>query len=863
MKRWDLGRVFGALFVFVVVLAMYVRTMAASVSFWDCGEFIACAHILGIPHPPGAPLYGLLGRLFSLLPVFETVARRVNFLSALSGALAAGVLFLVVERVARGWYGEGFGIRGRLLGIAGGITAGLWMAFSDTYWSNTIEAEVYAPAMFILVLAMWLSLRWQEVRWWRGGDHMLLLVMYVLFLGIGMHLTAFLVAPALFLLVVLTDRQWLRDWRFWLVSAALGVVIASMAEPFMLMLGLAMVASFLGMKVGFGGKRRRNLLWWFLGLELPVICLFWTGRVEFSWMWFILIQGWLLALWIFQWRSKGREESRRRWQFCFWLTLVALLGFSLQTFIPLRSMLDPAIDENNPDNWARFMGYLNREQYGNKSMLELMFHRKGSWASQFGVHQRMGLWGFLRQGWLPRTWWPLVVGMGLLGMVMGWFRERRRWLYLMVSMVICSVGIVLWMNFSDGSRGMQLEVRDRDYFFTPTYLLFSMWMGLGVSGLLWLVLRRIRGILGGALFWTLLVLLLISPVWSLAYNYHRHDRSGNWIAHDYGYNLLNSCDRGGILFTNGDNDTFPLWYMQQVEEVRKDVRVVNLSLLNTGWYIKQLKDMEPKVPMNLSHDQIDRLMAVRLKNGTVVRIQDQMIQEIIKANNWELPIFFAVTVPQDNRMVVEDHLQMEAMVYRVVPEKAAGALDIAQTRKNLWEVYRYRGMADSSVYHSQNTRRLLLNLSSAFLSLASEYNRMGQTEEVLAQLQKATQVLSGDWRAHAFLADTYIQLEDYSAAQEELMKALRYNPEFYVLHRMMGSVLFLTGNVNQARDHYEKALQLNPGSRPVVLELAGVYRSMGSMERARDLVTHWLTRNPDDSAAQRILHGLVGPERGG
>ena len=367
----DRGRIVNrvlALFVFVVVLVVYVRTMAASVSFWDCGEFIACAHILGIPHPPGAPLHGLLGRLFSLLPLFGTVARRLNFLSALTGALSAGMLYLVTERVARGWFGEGLGWRGRLLGMVGGVTAGMFMAFSDTYWSNAIEAEVYAPAMFLMVLAIWLALRWQEVRGERGGDQMLLVLVYVLFLGIGVHQTAFLVYfPLLWLFVVLVDRERLSDWRYWLVAFPLGIVVVfSLAKPFMWVGGALLVISFMGMEVG--GK-----------------------------------------------------DHRRRWRFCFWFVLLALAGYTLQAFIPLRSLLDPAIDENNPDSWERFMAYLERKQYGQTSMLEGMFHRKGSWLSQFGVHRRMGYWGFFRQGWAPVNWWPLVVGVGLLGMVVGWF----------------------------------------------------------------------------------------------------------------------------------------------------------------------------------------------------------------------------------------------------------------------------------------------------------------------------------------------------------------------------------------------------------------------------------------------------------
>ncbi|KPL18709.1 MAG: hypothetical protein AMJ92_06895, partial [candidate division Zixibacteria bacterium SM23_81] len=332
---------------------------------------------------------------------------------------------------------------------------------------------------------------------------------------------------------------------------------------------------------------------------------------------------------------------------------------------------------------------------------------------------------------------------------------------------------------------------------------------------------------------------------------------------DYGYNILNSCDQNGILFTNGDNDTFPLWFLQEVEGVRKDVRVVNLSLLNTSWYIKQLKDMEPKVPMELSHYQIDRLIPVRLKNGTILRVQDQMIQEIITANNWERPIYFAVTVPPGNRPPLSGYLHMEAMVYRVTPEKKPDLVNIAKTRENLWEVYRYRGMADTTMYHSENTRRLLHNLSSAFISLADAYNRRGQREEAMLQLQRAVEVLTGDWRPYAFMADLYVRSGDYRSAERELRKGISHNPEFFMLHHMLGSVYHLLSEGGQALVHYEKAYQLNSDSRPVVLELAELYESQGNTARAKDLLSHWLSRHPSDTTAARMLLGWSGPQRGG
>ena len=300
-----------------------------------------------------------------------------------------------------------------------------------------------------------------------------------------------------------------------------------------------------------------------------------------------------------------------------------------------------------------------------------------------------------------------------------------------------------------------------------------------------------------------------------------------------------------------------------MEGVRRDVRVVNLSLLNTSWYIKQLRDMEPKVPMEFSHYQIDRLMPVRLKNGTVLRIQDRMIQEIIKANNWERPVYFAVTVPPGNRPSLSGYLHMEAMVYRLTPEKEADLVNIAKTRENLWEIYRYRGMGDTTMYHSENTRRLLHNLSSAFISLADAYNRQGQREEAMAQLQRAAEVLTGDWRPHAFMADLFVRSGDYRAAERELRKGIGYNPEFSMLHHMLGSVYHLLSETSQALVHYEKAYQLNSDSRPVVLELAELYESQGNIKRAKDLLSRWLSRHPSDTTAVRMLRGWSGPQGGG
>ena len=812
-ERWISRAV--ALGVFLTVLVVYIRTMAVSVSFWDCGEFIACAHILGIPHPPGAPLYGMLGRLFSILPVFGSVAQRVNFLSAMTGALAAGMLCLVVEKVSRSWFSNGLGWQGRLLGLIGGAAAGMWMAFSDTYWSNTVESEVYGPSTFLMVMAIWLSLKWREAHERGQGDRLLLLLVYIMFLGIAVHLTIFMISPAVFLFIVLNDRERLQDWRFWLAAVAMSLVVVSLGEPFMAAMVIALIVTFLGM-------------------------------------------------------SSGTEPNRRRWRFCFWMILLACLGYTIQAFIPIRSMLDPVIDENNPDSWSRFMAYLERKQYGQTSMLEGMFRRKGSWANQFGVHPRMGYWGFFRQGWAPVSWWPLVVGIGLAGIVIGWFRERRRWIYLMVLLVLCTLVIILWMNFSDGTRGVQLEVRDRDYFFTPTYMAFSLWMGLGVSGVLWLILRRLKGAAGKALFWLLAAAMLAAPFGTMAYNYHRHDRSRNWIARDYAYNLLGSCQPDAIIFTNGDNDTFPLWYLQEVEGIRKDVRVVNLSLLNTGWYIKQLHNMEPRVPTGYTDVQADALLPIRwpedkevdlggftlpLKSGQILRVQDRAALNIIRTNRWQRPIYFAITVSPDNKLGLDEHLKMESMALRLVQETGSNMIDLERSRALIMDHHLFRGLNDERIYKDENTIKLLTNYAATFAAVGQAFSNRGEHDQARLVLEKAIEMLYPFWGIHQVLTRVYDDLGRVDQAIETGKRAVEMAAEQDrpMVYSNLLPVFQKHDRLDDLLAFVENRLMKDPDEFSAYWALFRIHHSTGNIQQAAGALERWLSIHPEDNRTREFL----------
>jgi len=350
-----------------------------------------------------------------------------------------------------------------------------------------------------------------------------------------------------------------------------------------------------------------------------------------------------------------------------------------------------------------------------------------------------------------------------------WFKADWRVAVLLTTLVLTtSIALVFYMNFADGTRiegaeyrnwkkqsvqalqqGYQLpkpdpvhrEVRIRDYFYTTGFTFFGMWIGLAVAALLHLLYSGSNGTTRKTLGSVAAVLAAISPIIPLTFNYGLNNRTQDWIPYDYAYNLLNSCEKDGLLFTNGDNDTFPLWFLQEAEGVRRDVRIVNLSLVNTQWYIKQLKKLEPKVPISFSERQIDGLQPMlnpvespdqaihEMKDAgitvivptrdqkRVLYVQNMMVLNIVEANAWEKPIYFSVTVSQDNLMGLQPFLLQEGMVYRVTPEHVAREemMNFDRTRFLLDKVYQFRNLGDNSTPLSETARKLMNNYAQAFI----------------------------------------------------------------------------------------------------------------------------------------------------
>lgn len=730
------------LLVAVAALSVYVVTLAPSVSFWDSGEFIAASHILGVPHPPGTPLYVLIGRIFSAA-VGGTVPIRVNLLSAIPGALAVLFLYLSLLSVGRPMLPRNRDRTDRALLRVGAAAGSLLAAFGATCWTNAIEAEVYALSLFVITFCLWILLRWQE----RGDDATdrtpILLVSYVLALSIGVHLGTYLALPAFTLFLFAVDRNIFRDSRL-------------------------------------------------IGLVL-----FFT-----------------------------------------------LLGLTVHFFLPIRSHLNPAIDEANPETRQAFMDFMLRKQYKPNNPLV----RQADWAFQFRMY-----WGYFRD-----QYGAVIPLLGVAGMAFHFRRARKTFPLYAVLFLITSFFLIFYMNFTDH------EVRDRDYFFAPSFFLWGGWAGLGGAFLIrWLLGKGKRfGLPEKPVLLVLSLLLLAVPVSVAARHWHTHDRRGNLIAHDYAHNILTALGRDAILFTNGDNDTFPLWYIQEVEGFRKDVRVVNLALLNTAWYIWQLKHLDPKVPFGYTDREIEDLRPYRTREGEIVYVKDLAIRELVNENAWKRPIYFAVTIADLMGLDEQKRLGLEGLVFRLSEEEREQLVDVAKCEENLWSVYRYRGILDESgdldekISRNANQKKLISNYSVAFSRLAVQQRNDGNYEEAIRAMEVAGNITPGYRVYEALMGPLYVEAERFDDAESLFVRQRRLEPDSLPPLMSLAYLAEKRGDSADAERFYRSGVEIAPESQESHMRLCRFLIERGKYEEAREVLVRWLKIRPGDRSAVEQLTEL-------
>ena len=856
--------------VFGYAFVLYVLTVAPTASFWDAGEFIAIAHGLQVSHPPGAPFYMLVGRLFAMVVPGPHVSLAVNMVSVLASAITVLFTYWIIVRLVREWQGSAKDPTPsqRICAVAGGVIGACAFAVSDSFWFNAVEAEVYGMSMLFTAGVVLLIMRWsdharREESALRGGQHpfglranrYLVLVAYLFGLAIGVHLLSLLALffIALIFFFVEYDRpEWTQkgrpDWRSPQRWAGIwgALVIASGAF-------LVIYPGIIQKLPAWAGKTGSPLL-----VLLGVVAVV-TFAVYFS-------------------HKRGMQIANLA-SLCL---LMVLIGYSTYALIFIRSASNPPIDENDPETAEAIVSYLAREQYGETPLLTgpafndrtgevdgritKNFPRRYSpmpqhWRryAQYDsdldfflkyqvrhMYVRYFLWNFMGresdvEGSRAITGLPFLDGsyehyfqtpserasrngyfalpllLGLLGMLYHFTQDWRRAFSVLILFLLTGLGIIVYLNQTP------MQPRERDYSYVASFFAFSLWIGIGATGLLQLLseaMERARPRMRQAMLGGCCALLFVAaPGWMMLENYDDHDRSGRYAAPEYAYNMLMSMEEDAIVFTNGDNDTFPLWYAQEVEGVRRDVRVVNLSLLNTPWYVRQLKNQasreSPPLPISLGESLIGDLSMVAWNPQTValpvdkeaLRASSEVFTgqsnvdqfespmtwtlqgrpygahpstgdpvhvlhgadvaalDILRTNanqGWKRPVYFAVTVSPDGRLDLDNYLQLEGQAYRVVPlrhEERMGRVEPTLTPERLRQ-FKFTNLSDPDVYYDSNIRRMVDNYRNVFAQSATGLIEAGRSDEAVALLdtimeQVPFETIPGDLGSFVFMARAY------------------------------------------------------------------------------------------------------------
>ncbi|MDG1476607.1 MAG: DUF2723 domain-containing protein [Vicingaceae bacterium] len=933
--------------IWLIASFVYVSTIESTASFWDCGEFIATAYNLEVGHPPGAPLFMLVGRFFTMFGSGELAGYSINVLSALSSSFTILFLFwsitMIVKKLA---IKSGEINESKMIAIFGAAVVGaLAYTFSDSFWFSAVEGEVYAMSSLFTALVFWAILKWESVASERHSTRWIVFIAYLMGLSIGVHLLNLLAIPAMVFLYYFKTRE--LNFKNFMIAGGFSVLVLGAVQfgiiPGTVSLGAKFELFFVN-SLGMG---------------------FHSGLLAFI---FLLVVGLGAGLYFTQ------KNGKVVWNTIILCTTVILIGYSTYAVIMVRSAANPPMDENNPENAFSLLSYLNRDQYGAAPFLSGQFYntpldarepyKEGKpvyyqnketgkyeetnagektkpnydsktsgflprmWSSQahhknhyemwsggikgknkrasngetikvptFGenlsflfnyqwghLYWRYFMWNFAgrqndvqstvpsditngnwmtgispidamrlgNQDKLPLSmtnnpghnkYYLLPFLLGLIGLVYQFYKDPKDWLVL--GLLFFFTGMMI--NFYTNPPSPQ--PRERDYAYVGSFYVFAIWIAVGVYALYEILSKKMPKTISAV--GVSITCLLLVPTVMANQNWDDHNRNGVYTASDFAKNYLNSCAPNSILFTNGDNDTFPLWYVQEVLRYRTDVRVVNLSLLNTDWYIEQMRrkaweadgipqrlpeskirqgtndylpiyerpevkgfrdvdemiafiaDDTPKskVGVGQGRKQVDYFptknfkltvdRATVIENGTVskeneprildavewtvnksyIMKNDLIILDILAANDWKRPVYFAITTGADSYLGLTEYFQLEGLAYRLVPFKAksydgqTGEVNAEIMYENLMTEFKWGGMRESDLYMNENNRRMCMNFRNNFARLSTEFIRTGQKEKAVEVLDECLEAIPERNIPYDYfmlsIAENYYRLEEY------------------------------------------------------------------------------------------------------
>lgn len=889
---------------FFIAATVYTQTMESTTSLWDCGEFISSAYKQQVVHPPGAAMFLMIGRLFTLLAGGNTdiVALSMNFMSAICTGLAILFLFWITTHLARralvGYSTDDLPKSQAITILGAGIIAALSATFADSIWFSAVEGEVYAMSLTFTALVFWVMMKWDEHADEPYADRWLLLLAFVVGVSIFVHWLNLLCIPAMSFIYYF--RRYTATWRGIILTFLTSIVILWFIYDFVIVRLVDIAASIEMVMVNDFG--------------LP----FNSGVVLF-----ILLLGGGLALGI----NYAHKKTKVTLYNALTGIVLILIGYSAIATTVIRSNAEPNIDMNSPRDIVSLSAYLKREQYGSRPFLtgyyytaepsdvvelgkkyarvgdryevvgskidytyagkEILFpriwdssHRADyeRWLNKKGepnfadnisfffryqighMYFRYLFWNFVgrqndEQGmgdskdgnWLSginfldsfrlgpqsnlpddiknhparNTYFFLPFLLGLFGLVFHFFNDKRRAVVVFLLFFFCGIAIIIQGN------SPPVEPRERDYIFAGSFLAFTIWIGLGVVGL-YDVLRE-KADKNVLIAYLLPAACLLAPFLMGFYGWDDHDRSGRFAARDFAANYLNSCAPNSIIFTQGDNDTYPLWYAQEVEGIRRDVRVVNLSLLGVDWYIEQLRrkvndadpvpmtmkpehvrgtrrdvvyymgdEKSPEAPMELRDmmsfiaddkrslaptkdqinyfpskslrftvnkekllasgaiapedmDKVEPVMEWNIGKKNALYKNDLMVLDIIAANNWEKPIYFAISVAPSSYLGLEKYFQLEGLAYRLVPVSAiadgkrgpgsTGRVNPDIMYNNLMHRFKFGRINNPDVHVDADLQRMVFNFRNNYGRLAESLILRGDKQRAVEVLDRSLELM--------------------------------------------------------------------------------------------------------------------------
>lgn len=870
---------------------VYLRTVAPTLSFWDCGEFISSCFTLAVPHPPGMPLFIFMGKVWlmvvgifaAVLPISREVSWHMNLLGISFSLLSTAIVFRMVLKILRLWRQDVNQVTALIVASA----TALLVSFSFTFWENALETEVYSAATFFFLLINFLVLNWYEsVRNGSPKNRYILLSFYLIFLFTGIQLMPFLIFIPLYLFIILVERRYLKDWLFILLGIFQLLLFAVM---FIIPINVpTVIITALPVAIGLGlilNNPRRYPNWKFFLAGVFLVVLAVTTEI------YLPVRGKVLTR---LYQDRGAQEQY-------------LAGKNVA----------PRINENDPGrSWADFDMVLHRAQYGpqrlfpRKTQDETGYNVVVGYFWQMAMYVRYLSWQIAPED-INRLFRGLLIVIfymaGIFGMIQLWRMDRKIFMMIMLILFMLSFAIVGYLNmkFSPSDpdpRHKGHEVRERDYFFHTGFVYFIICAGFGLYSFTEWVRKETRGnrlvrtaVLAG------IVVFSVTPLFA---NLHVNNRYKNFAPKDYGYNMLKCCDEGAILFTNGDNDTFPLWFAQEVMGFKRSVIVANLSLINTDWYIRQIKSWG--APVMFSDYTINRLQPALTEDRRVVYVKDIMIREILAANagiqlkdrdyyspgaefaakylkgyRGKRPVYFATTVSPDNFEGFMPYLRIEGIVYRVVGDSLPypDNIDVARTRDFFFRDCRYTGIFgpakqrslapllvdfekrrkegefyDFEIIKDENTRILYSNyqieLYNLGLALKKQNDNPGAINAWrLSMLFEAQE----NYAMQFYIGYTYAQMGQIDSADYYFRAIKVKNPGLY---GKIGLIYSEVGEYDRAIEFFQRAMAQNARIPEIYFGMVEAYLGKGDTNSAFGALNEWVKLNPQDTSATNLMWRL-------